>query len=46
MNYDKYYNMHHYKKSKLLKDSNVLKFVIRKWIEVNYFSGSQYSVNK
>ena len=38
--------MDHYKKSKLLNNSNVLKFVTKKWIEVNYFSGSQYSVNK
>ena len=38
--------MDHYKKSKLLTDSNVSKFVTKKWIEVNYFSGSQYSVNK
>ena len=36
------------KKSKLLNHSTVvqLKFVTRKWIEVNYLSGDQYSVNK
>ena len=38
--------MEHDKMSKLLNDSNVSKFVTRKWIEVNDLSGDQYSVNK
>ena len=38
--------MQHYRKYKLLNDSTVLKFVTRKWIEVNDLSGGQYSVNK
>ena len=38
--------MEHYKISKLLNDSTALKFVTRKWIEVNDLSGGQYSVNK
>ena len=42
----KYYKMEHYKISKLLNDSVVLKFVTRKWIEENCLSGDQYSVNK
>ena len=37
--------MEHYKICKLLNDSNVPKFV-KKWIEVNYLSNGQYSVNK
>ena len=32
--------------SKLLNHSTVFKFVTRKWIEVNYLSGRQYSVKK
>ena len=35
-----------YKISKLLNDSTVLKFVSRKWIEVNDLSNGQYLVNK
>ena len=38
--------MEHHKISKLLNDSTVSKFVTRKWIEVNYLSGGQYSINK
>ena len=38
--------MEHHKISKLLKDSTVLKCFIRKWVEVNDLSNSQYSVNK
>ena len=38
--------MEHDKMSKLLNDSNVSKFVTRKWTEVNDLSGDQYSVNK
>ena len=38
--------MEHHKISKLLNDSTVSKFVIRKWIEVNDLSGGQYSGNK
>ena len=38
--------MEHYKVSKLLNDSTVLKFVTTKWIELNDLSGGQYSVNK
>ena len=37
--------MEHYKIYKLLNDSTVSKFV-KKWIEVNYLSSGQYSVNK
>ena len=37
--------MEHCKISKLLNDSTVPKFVTRKWIEVSYLSGGQYSVN-
>ena len=37
--------MEHYKIYKLLNDSIVSKFV-KKWIEVNYLSSGQYSVNK
>ena len=36
--YDK---MEHYKISKLLNDSAVSKFVIRRWIEVNGLSADQ-----
>ena len=32
--------------SKLLSDSTVLKFVTRKWMEVNYLPKGQYSVIK
>ena len=42
----KYYKMELYKISKLLNDSTVLKFVSRKWIEVNDLSNGQYLVNK
>ena len=38
--------MEHYKRSKLLNDSNVSKFAPRKWIEVNDISVCQYSVDK
>ena len=38
--------MEHYKISKLLNDSTVSKFVIRKWIGVNDFSGGEYFVDK
>ena len=38
--------MEHYKICKLLNDSTVWKFVIRKWIEINHLSSGQYSVNK
>ena len=38
--------MEHYKITKLLNNSSVSKFVTKNWIEVNYLSGSQYSVNK
>ena len=38
--------MEHYKTSKLLNDSTVSKFVIKKWIEGNDLSSAQYSVNK
>ena len=38
--------MEHYKISKLLKDSTVSKFVTKNWIQVNYLSSGQYSVNK
>ena len=38
--------MDHYKISKLLNDSTVLKFVTKKRIKVNDLSSSQYSVNK
>ena len=38
--------MEHYKISKLLNDSSVLKFVTKKWIEVNDLSSGLYSVNK
>ena len=38
--------MEHYKKSKLLNDLTVSKFVTKKWIEINDLSSGQYSVNK
>ena len=38
--------MEHYKISKLLNDSTVSKFVIRKWIKINDLSSGQYSGNK
>ena len=38
--------MKYHKISKLLNDSTAPKFVARKWIEVNYLSSGQYSVNK
>ena len=38
--------MEHYKKSKLLKDSTVSKFVTKNWMKVNDLSTDQYSVNK
>ena len=39
--------MEHYQVSKLLNDSNVLKFVTKnKWIEVNNLCGNQHSANK
>ena len=38
--------MRHYKISKLLNDSTVLKFVTREWTEVNDLSGVQYYSNK
>ena len=38
--------MEHYKISKLLNYSTVSKFVTKNWIEVNYLSSGQYSVNK
>ena len=38
--------MEHYKISKLLNNSKVLKFVKRKWIELNNLSNGQYSTNK
>ena len=38
--------MEHYKISELLNDSAISKFVTKKWIELNYLSSGQYSVNK
>ena len=38
--------MEHCEVSKLLNDSTVLKYVIRKWIAVNDITGCQYSTNK
>ena len=38
--------MEHHKLSKSLNDSIVSKFVIRKWIEVNYLSNGQYFAKK
>ena len=41
--------MEHYKKSKLLNDSTVSKFITKKWIKLNDFSSNLndlYSLNK
>ena len=38
--------MEHYKISQLLNDSTVLKFVTKKWIEVNYLSSGQYFASR
>ena len=38
--------MEHYKISKLLNDSIVSKFVIKRWVEVNELSSGEYFVNK
>ena len=38
--------MEHYEMSKLLNDSTVLKFVIKKWAEVNDLSSDLYSSNR
>ena len=38
--------MEHYKLSKLLNDSTVLKFMTKKWIEINDLSSGQYSARK
>ena len=38
--------MEHYKISKLLNDSIVLKFVTKNWMELNGLSSSQHSVHK
>ena len=38
--------MEHYKISKLLIESAVLKFATKKWVKVNDLSSGQYSVNK
>ena len=38
--------MEHHKISKLLNDSTVSKIVTRRWIQINDWSGGQYSVNK
>ena len=38
--------MEHCKISKLLNDSITLKFVTRKWIEVNDLSNGKYFINK
>ena len=38
--------MEHYEISKLLNNSNVSKFVTRKWIKINDLSSGQYSGNK
>ena len=38
--------LEHYKTSKISNDSIVSKLVTKKWIEVNYFWGGQYSLNK
>ena len=38
--------MEHYKISKLLDDLTVLKFVKRRWIELNDLSNGQCSFNK
>ena len=38
--------MEHYKRTKLLNDSTVSKFVTKKWIKMNNLSSDQYCVNK
>ena len=38
--------MEHYEISELLNNSTVSKFVTKKWLEVNYLSSGQYSINK
>ena len=38
--------MEHYKIFKLLNNSTVLKFLTKKWIEINDLLNEQYSVNK
>ena len=38
--------MQHYKISKLLNDPTLLKFMTKKWIEVNNLPSGQYSINK
>ena len=38
--------MEHHKISNSLNNSTVTKFVTRKWKEVNYLSGAQYSFNE
>ena len=38
--------MEHHKISKLLNNSTVLKFLTKKWIEINDLLNEQYSVNK
>ena len=38
--------MEHHKISKLLNNSTASKFMTRKWIEINYLSSGQYSVDK
>ena len=45
MNLDKYYKNGNYKMSKLLNESTLSKFVIRKWMERSNLSSSRYSVN-
>ena len=42
----KYYKMEHYKISKSINDSSILKFVTKTWIEVNDLSKGQYSANR
>ena len=38
--------MEHHRISKILNDSAISKFMIRKWIEISNFSGNQYFFNK
>ena len=38
--------MEHHKIFKLLNNSTVLKFLTKKWIEINDLLNEQYSVNK
>ena len=38
--------MEHYKIFRLIHDSTVPKFLTKTWIEVNYLSSGQYSVDK